>query len=469
MTATPSRRRSRLVLLLLVGVGVGAGGWFAYARGKSLFADASHSPDAKSAAVSVEVVSPQSGGIDRVCVQPGTVEPIEAADLYAKVPGFLAERTVDIGSRVKKGDVLARVAVPEHEKQLQRDTARVKAAESKVRQLQAHLVAAQSEAKAAEAGVSLSKALVRAKTAYRQYREKQLARFTDLAKQRAIEQRVVDEQEDFYLSAQEAENAAKEAVNAAAERSATAKAKIAQAEADIEQARAEVGVAEAERERSQVMVDYAVIRAPFNGVVTHRDLKNSDVGAFVKSADASGAVPLLSVARIDVMRVVMQVPDRDVPFVSLGDQAGLRIDALPDAAFKTFGVSRWSRSEDPATRTMRVEIDVPNPTDAKNPEGILAPGMYGRATLILQSGAPTAVRIPTTAVANRTGPGQGIVRVVRDGRIRSLPVKFGADNGVEIEVLAGLTVDDRVVVRASGAAEDGTAVAIAGAKADSGH
>lgn len=468
MTSKPVRW-SRLALLALTTAAVGTGTWFGFTRAKPMFAAGQPAAQPKSpVVVTVEVITPRTGGIDRLCVQPGTVEPFESVDVYAKVSGFLAERKVDIGSRVKKDDVLARIAVPEHEKQLQRDAARVKANEAKVRQMEAHLAAAQSEAKATEAAVSLAKVLVRAKGAYRQYREKQLARIKDLAKQQAIEQRVADEQEDFYLSAQESENEAKEAVNAATERAATSKAKIAQAEADIEQAKAEVGVAVAERDRTQVLVEYAVIRAPLTGVVTHRDLKNSDTGAFVRSADGSGAVPLFTVERTDVMRIIVQVPDRDVPFVTLGDPAVVEIDALPGVIFETRGqttvaVARWAESEDPSTRTMRTEIDIVNPTNR------LRRGMYGRATLTLQTGAASAVRIPTTAVASRTGPGKGTVRVVRDGHIRIVPVTLGADNGVEIEALSGLAGADRVVVRTSGAVEDGTAVTVAGAKPDSGH
>ena len=464
MPPKPPARWSRLLLLFLAAAGVGAGAWFAVARGKPLFVGASADEPKAAALVAVEVVAPRPGGIDRVCVQSGTVEPFESADLYAKVSGFLAERKVDIGSRVTKGDVLARLAVPEYEKQVQRDRARVTAAGAKVRQMEAHLTAAESEAKSADASITLSKVLVRAKGAYRQYREKQLIRYKELAKKEAIEARVVDEQEDFYLSAQEGENAAKEGVNAAVERLATATAKIAQARADLEQVKAEVGVAVAEQERSQVMVDYAVIRSPYTGVVTHRD-RNSDVGDFVKSADQGATVPLLSVERTDLMRVIVQVPDRDVPFVSLGDPAVFEIDALPGVQFDTHGVSRWAKFLDPATRTMRVEVDVPNPADAKNPDGVLAHGMYGRVTLILQTGAETAVRVPTAAVASRALGNGGTVRVVRGDRVQTVPVAFGADNGVEVEVLTGLTPADRVVVRASGPADDGTVVTVSGEKA----
>src|SRR5207248_1050603 len=95
-------------------------------------------------------------GIERVCVQPGTVEPFEAADLYAKASGYLVEQRVDIGSRVTSGDLLARISVPEYEKQVQRDTARVKDAEAKVRQMEAHLTAAKIDQAAADLDETLA-------------------------------------------------------------------------------------------------------------------------------------------------------------------------------------------------------------------------------------------------------------------------------------------------------------------------
>lgn len=466
MTATPSRfRRSYLVLTLLVAAGVCAGGWYTFARGKPESGQSAHSTDGTNPgqAVTVEVVSPQSGGIDRMCVQPGTLEPFESADLYAKASGFLVEQNADIGSHVTKGDVLARISVPEYEKQTQRDRARVKAAEAKVRQMEAHVTAAEAETKAADATVKRADALVRSRTAFRKYRDKQRIRFEELANKQAIEPRVVEEQEEYFLSAQESENEAKESVNAAIERVATAKAKIAQAKADLEQATAEVGVANADLERSQVLLDYTTIKSPYTGVVTRRSFH---VGDFIRSADQGGMVPLLSVERTDVMRVIVQVPDRDVQFVSKGDPAVVEIDALPGIVFKTTGkdtvaISRWADAEDATTRTMRVEIDV------KNTDGLLRHGMYGRATLTLQPGVATAVRVPSGAVVSRDAGGKGKVRLVRGDRVQTVPVVLGVDNGVEVEVLAGLATTDQVVVRTSAPAEDGAAVVVTDAKSAS--
>lgn len=415
-------------------------------------------------AVAVEVIHPKAGGIQRICVQPGTVEPFEAADLFAKASGFLVEQSVDIGSRVKKGDVLARISVPEYEKAVQRDAARMRNSEAKVKQMEAHLAAAKAEAKAADAAVALARVMVKAKTSYRQYREKQLTRMKELAKERAIEARVVDEQEDYYLSAVEAESAAREGINAAAEKASATRAKIDQATADVDEAKSGIDVATAEWERSKVLLDYTVIKSPYTGVVTKRTFH---VGEFIKSADQGGTTPCFAVERTDVMRVVVRVPDRDVPYVSLGDPAAVEIDALPGVVFETagskkVGVARWSDAEDPQSRTMRTEVDVPNP------DGKLRHGMYGKVTLILSEGAPSAVRVPSGALVGKAEGGRGTARVVRGDAIHVVPVRFAADNGVEVEVLTGLSPEDVVVVRAAGPLEEGTPVTVGGASSTGG-
>lgn len=447
-------RRLSIALLL---IGFAVTGWYFFGRGKPGGPGTSLAAEGKAnGAIVVEVVRPEPGGIQRVCSQPGTVEPFESAELFAKASGYLTEQVVDIGSLVKKGEVLARISVPEYEKQVERDTARVKDAEAKVKQMQAHLSAAQAEAKAADASVKAAKVLVRAKTAYRQYREKYSTRIKELVRKEALEARVADEQEDNYLAALEAENAAKEAVTTSEERASAAHARIDQAVADLEEAGADVEVAKADLGRSQVLLKYTFIESPYSGVVTRRSFH---VGDFVKSADQGGITPLLTVERIDVMRVVIQVPDRDVPYVTKGAPAVIEIDALPGAAYQSTSgspveVSRWAKAEDPATRTMRTEVDV------KNTDGKLQHGMYGRATLILGSGTPGALRIPSAALVGKAENGHGSVRVVRDGKAQILKIRYATDNGVDVEIMSGLSPTDSVIVRSTGPVEDGTPVTV---------
>lgn len=455
MTQHPRRYGRWLILVLLVAAG-GSGAWYAVARGTPTPPDV---PAPKATGpVAVEIATPRPGGIDRVCVQPGSVEPYEAADLFAKVSGYLAEqdilvngkkRHVDIGTRVKAGDVLARIAVPEHEKQLAQDDAELARAAAKVEQATAAVATAQADAGAAAAGVALAAADQTSKASYRAYREKQRDRIRGLAAREAIDAKLAEEQEDQYQSAVAADLAAAESVTAAKQKVAAATARIAQARADVKVAEAEVAVATARREKTRVLLDYAVIRSPYTGVVTRR---NFHVGDFIRSADAGGErVPVLAVERTEVMRVVVQIPERDVPFVDAGDAAVFEADALQRR--DTVAVSRVADAEDPHTRMMRVELDVPNP------DGKLRRGMFGRVTLTLQVGAAAAVRIPSAALVGKAGGGRGTVRVVRDEVSQAVPVRYGTDTGSEVEILSGLTAADRVIVRASGPIENGTRVA----------
>jgi RND family efflux transporter MFP subunit len=206
-------------------------------------------------------------------------------------------------------------------------------------------------------------------------------------------------------------------------------------------------VAEARLDTAKVNRDYARIVAPFDGVVTHRSFHP---GAFIRAASEGGQTPLLSVKRIDLMRVVVQVPDRDVVLTNAGDPAVVNVDALGGRAFLGT-VARIAESEDPATRTMRVEIDLPNP------EGLLREGMYGRASITLESDSPN-LTVPATCVVDHSGSNQGTVYVVREGTVRRTKVALGADNGSFVEILSGLDPADAVVVRASAPLEDGSPV-----------
>lgn len=414
-------------------------------------------PSPANTVVSVEVVKPRAGGIERRCSQPGTLEPFHAADLYAKVSGYLIEQHVDIGHMVKKGDVLARLSVPEVDIQVKQDAADVTRAQAKVDQMIAAVNTSEADLGAAKAGVALAMAEGKSKGSFREYREKQRDRIRELVARKALDAKLADEQEDQYQAAFSAELAATEAVNAAKQKEAVGMARIKQAQADLKYAQAEVAVAQAKHEKAQVMLDYTVIRSPYTGVVTKRNYHEGD---FVRSADAGGErMPLLAVEQTGVMRVVVQVPERDGPFVDVGDAAVVEVDALPGVVYKTVGdtkvvISRLAASEDAHSRMMRVEVDV------QNPNGKLRRGMYARVSLILQVGAPSAVRIPTSAIFGKIENGKATVRVVRDDTVSIVPVQLGADSGTEVEVLTGLTAADLVIVQANGPIENGTAVAV---------
>jgi RND family efflux transporter MFP subunit len=224
----------------------------------------------------------------------------------------LVELKVDMGSLVKRGDLLARIEVPELEQQ------RV-AMEATMGELDAKraAVAAVAEADASEAG-----------------------RASQLARSGAINPKVREEAEQRALG-----SAAGLAAAEAARR--TAQAKLAEIAA---------------------MIAYASLRAPFDGVVTARDCELGDLIA------AGRAAPLFTVAKVDVMRFRVAVPERTAVAIVPGNPARVVFDALGGAA-REGKVARTAGALDPVTRTMLVEIELPNP------EGKLLPGLSGHATI----------------------------------------------------------------------------------------
>jgi RND family efflux transporter MFP subunit len=162
------------------------------------------------------------------------------------------------------------------------------------------------------------------------------------------------------------------------------------------------------------------------------------------------------VERTDRMRVAVQIPDRDVPYADPGDPATVEIDALPGRKFDA-RISRIANSEDTQTRLMRVEIDLLNPT------GQIRKGMYGRVTIVLDSSSDR-LSVPSSALAGKAEDGQVAVFVVRGGKAVLVPVRVGADNGLRVEVMSGLTARDAVVQRPPVSLRDGTDVEESAAK-----
>ena len=405
-------------------------------------------PELQNPKIPVKVVHAKKGLAQRLSTQPGSIQAWESVHLYAKVPGFLKKQSVDIGDHVKKGDVLAVVDVPELEAQVKRNAAAVRQAQSRVAQMEARVTSARAELVAAKASVTRAEAAEKSAAAWVRYRALQYGRMKELFAKRSIEERLVDEYKEHYEASIETELSAKETITTAKAKAAVAAAKIEQAQADVAEAKAEVEVADADLEKVQVQVTFATIPAPFDGVITQRRFFPGD---YIRSANEGSNEPLLTVERTDKFRVIVQIPDRDVPFADPGDDAYVLIDALPGRKLPA-KVSRVAGYEDPQTRLMRVEIDLPNPT------GKIRHGMYGQVTIILDEDRDH-LSVPSTCVTGRQEDGKGTVYVVRDGHAHPVSVRLGMDNGLRVTVLDGLHLDDEVVLRPSNNLSDGCEVA----------
>jgi membrane fusion protein, multidrug efflux system len=202
-------------------------------------------------------------------------------------------------------------------------------------------------------------------------------------------------------------------------------------------------------------LDDTRITAPFAGYVSQRLL---DEGAAVSSqaaatSNASVAIPTLQ--DIDVVKVQVEVPEREVSRVRLGNTVRITTDAYPDRRF-TGKVQRIVHALDPRTRTMGVEVDIPNA------ERTLKPGMYARVQLVLdvQRGA---LLVPLEALVGAES--QPAVLLVRDGKVVTAPVTVGPTDGPLIQITQGLGADDRVIVQGKELVREGQTVRAEPAKA----
>jgi RND family efflux transporter MFP subunit len=444
--ATPSPSRSgrafKLFLGGLIAVGIAVAIWWWNSEHRGAVAHRSpehaggseHQSDTANQPIPVEVVHPQQGVIVRRTGQPVSLEGFQYADLYAKVSGYLKNETVDIGDHVKKDQLLAEIDDPEVYKEAEAAKAALEQAKAMVAQAQARVQTALADEEAAAAQLQQTKAEVERYQADVKYRRMVVGRLTALQKQEALEQQRVDEERAHYDTAVAALHEAQAAVLTSNAQYSASKAKVAQARADLAEAKANVGVADAKLNKALVLVEYTKIRSPYDGVVT---LRTFHPGAFIQShADGSG-MPLLTVVRTDKLRAVTTVPDRDIPYLKVGEDAIIKLDAFPGETFHG-KVSRFSYKEDPENRTMRTEVDLPNPDNK------LHDGMYGIAEVILQHSPHLA--IPTSALMGDTKGDKAEVFVVRDGKAHLVPITVGSDDGVEIEVLSGLTPKDEVIV-----------------------
>jgi RND family efflux transporter MFP subunit len=392
----------------------------------------------------VQVMTPLPGGLERMTVQPGTVRAMGEAKIFARISGTLKNQFVDIGDRVKRGQVLAEIDAPLLVLEEKQAAVAIKQAKGLVQEAEGHSATTRAEVEVAKAVIREKEATLESAKASLASRHSQHQRMKDLQATKAIEERLVAEKA-LQLEAARAQVIAAEAALANARADVKVKdGKVAQADAALETARAGLEIAELGLEKVRYSLSLSRIVAPFDGVVTQRNYLPGDI---VSTGDQAERLPLLNVVRFDSVRVVVNVPDRDVPLTEVGLPIDLRIDSLPDERLSGHKVSRIGVVED-ATRTMRVEIDVPNP------KGLLRPGMRGNVTIHLQKRPADAVRIPSSS--GIWGDGKLWVYVVRDGKAHRTLIVFRnrSNDGKEVEIESGLKPTDHVVIDPKGLTGD---------------
>ncbi len=348
----------------------------------------------------VSVVRAVRSGTQSQLVLPGNIQAVTEAPILARADGYIKKRYVDIGDRVKQGQLLAELEAPELDQQVQ--------------QAKANLQQAQAALEQASASYAQGKA------------NTELANVTAKRYNNLSGKGVVSRQEnDQYQAQYEAQAANLQALEKAI---AAAKSNIASSEANLS--------------RLEDLQGYKMVKAPFSGVIT---VRNVDTGALV----SPGNTLLFRIAQTDMLRVYVNVPQANASSVRVGQLAQLRIADQPNSHF-TGRVTRTSNALDPASRTLLTEVQV------ANPNGALMPGTYAMVGLSSARTDPPLLLSSGALVVRSDGTQVAVVRA--DHTVHFQHITVGRDYGDRLEVTSGLEDGDSVIVNPSDSVREGVKV-----------
>jgi RND family efflux transporter MFP subunit len=350
-------------------------------------------PEGPPATASVAPVT--RGDLASTLTVAGEFQPYQEVELHAKVSGYIRRINVDIGDRVKSGQVIATLEVPEL-------NAQVTASQAQVRHSQSEITRAQNEVTLAEANY------VALHAAYTRLSEASKRRPGLIAEQELDDARAKDQD---------------------------AEAKINVAKSALEATKEQLGISKADNQRVQSLEDYSIVTAPFTGVVT---MRYADVGSLIQAGTASNtqSMPVIKLAQSDLLRLRMPVPEEDVPFIKVGGDVQIKLQATG----KTISgkIIRFTRELTTSTRTMLAEVDVPNP------DLTLSTGMTAETTIVLQA-QKNVLTIPAGAVLKEDG--QAYVLIVdTDNKVQKTPVTLGIQGSDRVQISQGITEHQSVIV-----------------------
>jgi RND family efflux transporter MFP subunit len=346
----------------------------------------------KARLITVGVVSPLQQDLDIRLTYTADISPNQVVNIFSRVDGYIAKLHVDKGDFVRANQLLLEIDHTDYQHAVNQAKANLSSAKAKV---------AQQDAVVRNAKLTFD-------------------RMQSLIK-------------DQFVSQQDLDNAQ---VNLEA------------AWAAHESLQAQVNQMEVALAQAETNLAYSYIRAPFPGYIAERNL---DTGSYVTSATASTSTMsrgIMSLHDINTVRVLIEVVERDIPLVKIGQKAELRAEAYPDQVFEGT-VTRIVQTLNRATRTMTVEIDLPN-KDRR-----LKGGMFARVEVTVGT-HHQALQIPIDAVSRLEDT--QYIYVVREGKAQRVDVEIGARDNNLVEILKGLSRDEQVVVSGKDLVQDGTPV-----------
>jgi RND family efflux transporter MFP subunit len=321
--------------------------------------------------------------------------PFQEIDVFAKEAGYVKQIYVDYGSRVRAGQLMATLEIPELELQIKQDAAAISSASDQVMHWNNEISRLESQRNVYHLAYTRLKGVADSRPGLVAQQELDAAQGKDLEMESQIEG----------------------------------------AKATMQAAQGQLDAAKAKEERDKVLFDYSKIPAPFDGVVTQR---YANLGTLMQAgtSSATNILPLVRLSQDDKFRLVIPVPESYVRFIRIGDNVQVRVTSL-DKLFPG-KVARFSTDVNTETRTMHTEVDVPNPAH------VLIPGMYAEATLDLERKSDALV-VPLEGV-NQNGNEATVLLVDRTNHLQERKIQLGLQTPSEAEVLEGLNEGDKVVV-----------------------
>jgi RND family efflux transporter MFP subunit len=397
----------------------------------------------------VNVATARRSRWDRTTAQVGRVVSYGSVDVYPRISGYLRKFNVDIGDPVKYGQPLAEIDDPELAIAVEKARAEVERAKHRILKAEASYLVSRAAADVERSRVQAAAAALLEAQANVQPHKRALDYQRDLAGKNVISHKEVDMAADRLASALAASKTAQSQLEVAQAVEAEARARIKAAGADLGEVKNDLQIAQAGLHAAQLADGYTKIVAPFDGVITRRSYHE---GAFVRPPDAGKADPIYTVVRSDIMLVVVSVPDREVPYLDVGDPATIRIDALGANRVIQGTITRMAYALD-QDRTLRAEIALPDS------DGRQRPGLVGAVTIKLDT-RENVMMIPKTAIVGLVVDGRAVCFRVVDGRAVRTPIKLGDDDPWRVEVLEGLKDGDAVIDNPDARMPDGQAVTI---------
>jgi len=352
-------------------------------------------------------------------VLPGDLQPIQNIPIFARANGYITQRFVDIGDNVKANQVLATIDTPELDQQVEQ-------AASNLRAAQANLTSAYSDRENFASQLFAADSTIKQSRTNLEFSTTEIRRYQELASEGAVSY----EQRD---QAMKAYNSDKAAIEVSQHNRQAQLAQLASANARIAAAKQQVQSSEANLKSLKALQGFQKIVAPSDGVITNRFV---DAGALVAAGGANGTTQLLTMAKTDVLRLYVDVPQSDYRFINNNDKVDVTLQEFPGKKF-TGVVTNIAGSLNSQSRTLQTEIQI------ANKDHLLKPGSYAEVSFNFVNPNPPVI-IPSNAAITKN---DGLyVAVVNADRVSFKPIHVARDYGNKMEVTDGLKSGETILL-----------------------